>query len=264
VAAPQAEPTTSNDGGGGDRGNGHTGRKDRDHWSLLERALAFLTALLTLATAGLGLLAASAASERDDAQDEAAQLSNDLEVRTGDLEAAQAQITELEQQLDDATSTTITTDDPSGGSGDQEPPPGETPLPELDPVVDDNWDPKRDLDVDGTLHPLGIQSKALGYCGSGLYIEQQVEYSIGRQYSQLEAMAGLSEESLPGLPVKLEIFGDGRSLWSETLVVGSPKPVDLDVSGVLRLRVVATKDFDDPGGGCNYVYAALGAPTLRP
>ena len=264
MGAPQAEPTTSDDGRGGDLdgSNGHTGRKERDHWSLLQKVLGLLTALLTLATAGLGLLAASAASEREDAQDEAAQLSNDLDVRTSDLEGAQAQITELEQQLADATSTPTTTDDPSGGSGDQEP--GETPLSELDPVVDDNWDPQRDLDIDGTLHPQGIQSKALGYCGSGLYVEQQVEYSIGRQYSDLEAVAGLSEESLPGLPVKLEIFGDGRSLWSETLVVGSPKPVDLDVSGVLRLRVVTTKDFDDPGSGCNYVYAALGAPTLRP
>lgn len=264
MVAPQAEPTTSEDSeldeGGG---NGGTGRTKRNHWSLLDKVLGLLTALLTLATAALGFLAASAASERDNARDEATQLTNDLEVSTGDLEAAQEQITRLEQQLANATSTTTTTDDPGG---DQESPSGETPLSELEPVVDDNWEPERDLDIDGTLHPQGIESKALGYCGSSVFIEQQVEYSIGRQYSQLEAIAGLSEESLPSLPVRVEILGDGRSLWSETLVVGSPQPVDLDVSGVLRLRVVATKDFDDPdsGSGCDYVYAALGTPTLSP
>lgn len=147
---------------------------------------------------------------------------------------------------------------------DSQPPPGDDALlSDLEPVVDEGWDDARDLNVDGTLYTQGIESSRLGYCGSSSRgIERTVEYSIGRQYHRFEAVAGLSEESAPNLPVRLEMFGDGRPLWSQTLVVGQPQTIDIDVTGILRLRLVATKQFDDPGG-CDFVYAALGGPTRQ-
>jgi hypothetical protein len=173
------------------------------------------------------------------------------------LDAATSTTTTTTTSLDDSPATTVSS---GGGSA---PTGGNTFLSDLDAVVDRGWDSTRDLDIDGTLYTQGIDSSYLGHCGTnGPGIERSVEYSIDRKYERFEAMAGLSEQSAPGLPVKLEIFGDGRSLWSENLVVGQPQPVDLDISGVLRLRLVATKQFENPGG-CQYVYAALGDPSLQ-
>jgi eukaryotic-like serine/threonine-protein kinase len=161
--------------------------------------------------------------------------------------------------VDDETATTTTTTGTTAGST---PLNGSAFLSDLEPVVERNWDVSRDLNVDGTIYAHGLESGRLGYCGSnGPGTMQEVEYSIGRQYGTLHTIAGLSEDSAPGLPVKLEIFGDTRPLWTGTLVVGQPETIDLDVTDVLRLRFVATKQFEDPGG-CNYVYAAMGDPTL--
>jgi hypothetical protein len=231
--------------------------------------LGFFTALLTLATAGLGLFAASATSEREDVQAEADQLSNNFDVITRErddlsmeLKAAREQITELRQQLADEPSTT-TTGNLTGTGGAESSPADDALLSDLEPVVGEGWDAARDLNVDGTSYTHGIESSHIGYCGSNAPgIERTVEYSIDRAYGRFEAVAGLSEESAPDLPVKLEVFGDGRPLWSQTLLVGRPQPIDIDVTGILRLRLVATKQFDDPGG-CHSVYAALGEPSLR-
>jgi hypothetical protein len=231
-------------------------RKAGGGWSLLEKVLGLLTAVLTLAAAALGLWAARTSSDLDDATDERNELS-------ADFEAAEARIGELEDELVQATSTTTTitaedpTDDPGSGTTEG------VLLSDLEVVVDRTWDVDRDLNIDGTVYANGIESGYLGYCGTnGPGTEQEVEYSINREYSRLSAVAGLSEESSPDLPVTLEIVGDGRSLWSETLIVGEPQTIDIDVTDVLRLQVVATKEFDNPGG-CNYVYAGLGDPTLN-
>lgn len=257
-APPESTPPATDDRG-----------KGRDGWSLLEKTLGLLTALLTLATAGLGLLARDTASERNDVQAEVDHLSNELDVTTrqrdafsADLDSAQAQIGELEQRLAEA-STTTTVDDRTGTDNSQPPAGDDIFLSDVEPLDEGHWDATVDLNVDGTLYTQGIETSRLGYCDSNVtVVEREVEYSIGRQYQRLEAVAGLSEQSAPDLPVRLEIFGDGRPLWSETLIVGQPQTVDLDVSGVLRLRLVATKEFDNTGS-CQRVYAALGDPTLR-
>jgi hypothetical protein len=229
--------------------------KDRDGVGLTVKVLGLLTALLTCATAALGLFAKQTSNDLDDATDQR----DELSVK---LDTAQEQVVQLEQDLADATSTTTTTADDESTPGGSGPVGADAFLADLVPVVDRSWDNDRDLNVDGTVYAHGIKSGHLGYCGTnGPGTEREVEYSINREYRSLDAVAGLSEESAPDLPVKLEIFGDGRSLWSQTLVVGQPQAVDIDVTGVLRLRIVTTKEFDNPGG-CNYVYAALGDPKL--
>lgn len=70
----------------------------------------------------------------------------------------------------------------------------------------------------------------------------------------------MSDTSVSGLPVDIEISGDGASLWRGAVQVGQPQPIDLDGTGVLRIKIVATRQFDVPG--CPSVDAAIGDPAL--
>lgn len=236
-------------------------KKERDGWGLSQKVLAFLTALLTLATAAVGLWGRQTASERDDLQEQSNSLSAELDASVGERDQLVDDLQEARQQIEDLESAATSTTSPTVSS--DLPLPGDTAfLADLDPVVDRSWDVERDLNIDGTLYTNGLESARLGYCGSnGVGTDQEIEYSIGRQHETFHAVVGLSEASSPGLPVKVEVFGDERSLWTDTIVVGTPRTIDLDVTDVLRLRVVATKQFEDPGG-CQPVYAALGDPQL--
>lgn len=67
---------------------------------------------------------------------------------------------------------------------------------------------------------------------------EYVEILVSKGYRRLVATAGMDDSATnPDLKVQLEIFGDGRKLVSSILEYGKPTPVDLDVSGVLRLKV---------------------------
>lgn len=65
-----------------------------------------------------------------------------------------------------------------------------------------------------------------------------IEYNVSKGYRRFAATAGMDDNSGDaGLKVQLEVFGDGRKLKSATLELGKVTPVDVDVSGVLRLRL---------------------------
>lgn len=53
-------------------------------------------------------------------------------------------------------------------------------------------------------------------------------------------IAGISDRTGAGAKVRLEVLGDGRSLFSTELSVGSPQRVDVAVGAVRRLRVQVT------------------------
>jgi serine/threonine protein kinase len=64
-----------------------------------------------------------------------------------------------------------------------------------------------------------------------------VEYNISKGYRRLVASTGMDDNSGDsGLKVQVEIFGDGRKLESVNLEVGKMSPVDVDLSGVLRIK----------------------------
>jgi hypothetical protein len=67
-----------------------------------------------------------------------------------------------------------------------------------------------------------------------------VGYDLGRHYRRLKATVGLSDDSPSESQVRIEVFGDGRSLFSQTVGLGTAVPVDIDVTGVLRLTISAT------------------------
>jgi len=72
-----------------------------------------------------------------------------------------------------------------------------------------------------------------------------LDYKIAGRGRQFRARAGIDDSVHGGGSVKLSIEGDGKSLYSgEISGRGSPVDLNLDVSGVKRLRIIA--DF---GGG---------------
>ncbi len=80
-------------------------------------------------------------------------------------------------------------------------------------------------------HPVGLGAASGG---------ATVEYDLGRHYRRMQATIGLQDDSSSTDSVKIEIFGDGRVLFSQDMTIGQVAPLDIDVTGVLRLRLVAT------------------------
>jgi hypothetical protein len=227
--------------------------------ALLGEHVKLLTALVSLGTAIVGLIVGfqgGRAVERNETNEASSaleasieQLETDVSVLTDERDTLQRQLDEEGGGRQSSTTTSIA-------------PPSDF-LADMEPVTDTGWGRSRDLNLDGTLYANGLTSDGMGYCGSnGPVYERAVEYSIGRTFESFETVAGLSEDSPPGFPVKLEIFADEQLLATHVLSVGQPAEVDLGVTNVLRLKLVATNQFDD-SGGCNYVYVALGDPVLR-
>ncbi|MDT3440888.1 MULTISPECIES: protein kinase domain-containing protein [unclassified Pseudofrankia] len=78
----------------------------------------------------------------------------------------------------------------------------------------------------------------LGYSGE---TPTYVEYDLGRHFQHLQTTVGLSDDATSGTVYLIEVFGDGRRLASHTVKLGDSVPVDINVTGVLRLRLMTTK-----------------------
>jgi len=236
---------------------GETGTKRRRFASLGEH-VKLVTAVISLITAIL-VFQGGRAVERSEADDTTTALEESNEELRAEVSALTDQRDDLQRQLDDIEDES--SDAP--GSSTTTLTPTSTFLAELEPVTDSGWGASRDLNLDGTIYANGLKSDRMGYCGSnGPVYERAVEYSIGRQFESFRAVAGLSEDSPPGLAVKLDVLVDEQLFETHVLNVGQPVQVDLDVTDVLRLKLVATNQFDNPGT-CSYVYVALGDPVLR-
>src|SRR4051794_32017895 len=68
----------------------------------------------------------------------------------------------------------------------------------------------------------------------------QVEYNLGRHWKHLQATVGIRDDSATNAQVRMDAFGDERPLYSQVFALGQSDQIDLDVLGVLRLRLVAT------------------------
>ena len=71
-------------------------------------------------------------------------------------------------------------------------------------------------------------------------VGDEVEYNLGRQWRQLQATVGLRDDSGSSIQVRFEAFGDGRPLYSRVFMLGQSEQINLDVTEVLRLRLVNT------------------------
>jgi serine/threonine-protein kinase len=83
------------------------------------------------------------------------------------------------------------------------------------------------------------QVHAIGVSGDPCYGSTgTAEYDLGQHYNQFIGLAGLDDNSPAAKSqVTLEIFGDQRKLKSMTVGLGHPKPLNVVVTGVLRLSL---------------------------
>ncbi|MEU5261736.1 protein kinase [Amycolatopsis sp. NPDC021455] len=90
---------------------------------------------------------------------------------------------------------------------------------------------------------------------------QGIEYTISKGFRRFTATAGIDDNaSDSSLKMQLEIFADGRQIFNKPVVYGTPTPIDLDVSGVLRLRI----QYEGVSGRscCYSSYLVLGTAEL--
>ncbi len=74
-----------------------------------------------------------------------------------------------------------------------------------------------------------------------------VSYNLGRQWRKLQATVGLSDDSPENEKVRFQIFADQKPIYDHVFVLGQSQQINLNVSGVLRLVLVATLESADAG-----------------
>ena len=88
--------------------------------------------------------------------------------------------------------------------------------------------------------------------GLALHSRTEAVYYLPGRFRRFEAVAGIDDEVRPRGSVHVILRGDGKLLWEAT-VTGADKeparPIDLDVTGVRRLTIVAdfTAELDAAG-----------------
>ncbi|MFF4577050.1 serine/threonine protein kinase [Streptomyces sp. NPDC001373] len=110
---------------------------------------------------------------------------------------------------------------------------------------------------DGTL---GSQRYDTALVAAGPYkiCDGSASYDLGGSWKTLTMVAGVDDASThanAGVTVNV----DGRSVWSGTLRVGSPRPLSIDVANGKRLDI----SYGDPGRTCGMGRLVLGAPSLK-
>lgn len=106
------------------------------------------------------------------------------------------------------------------------------------PYFDTTWEYRRDTNMDGGPLRLGNKIYARGLC---VHSKTQLKYRLGGEYRRLQAVVGIDHlvASNGYADCRLVIQGDGKTLF-EADVKGkdSPRPIDLDVAGVVSLEVL--------------------------
>lgn len=83
------------------------------------------------------------------------------------------------------------------------------------------------------VHSVGTNLGYYSSCASEVF---RVEYNLSKGYRRFVAAAGFSDNSEnTAVKVQLEVLADGRQVLSKPVGFGSTTPVDLDLTGVLRL-----------------------------
>jgi len=102
--------------------------------------------------------------------------------------------------------------------------------------------PRRNQGFDGG--PLTLRTSAdsgpVAYAkGLAVCSKTTLEYAAPKGYARLRAVVGMDGEARELGAVRLEIYGDSRRLFAEEICSGDePVPLDLDVAGFERIRIV--------------------------
>jgi len=109
------------------------------------------------------------------------------------------------------------------------------------PVLAKFYAPQRDKNLESGPLQLGKQQYGKGLA---LRSRTRVVYRLPGRFSRLKAVAGIDDAVRPRGHVRLVIHGDDKLLLESTLTgVDPPQPVDLDLTGVRRITILA--DFGD-------------------
>lgn len=68
----------------------------------------------------------------------------------------------------------------------------------------------------------------------------EAEYNLSRKFDRLRATVGYSDNANSDGKMRLEVYGDGNLLFSNDYELGFAEDVLVDISGVLRLKIIAT------------------------
>ncbi len=106
--------------------------------------------------------------------------------------------------------------------------------------------------------PLKIRNESYT-SGIGCFAPCLLEYALNGQYSRFTAACGIDAATDGRGSVQFRVEADGKTLWTSPVMSGldQPQQVDVDVTGVKRLRLVITDAEDgnrfDVGNWCDAV-----------
>jgi hypothetical protein len=124
-------------------------------------------------------------------------------------------------------------------------------------------DIKGPAQVSGTLYLDSFQEKV-----SYSTTPEQTTYLLSGLYDKFTALAGVRDDANDGdVGFAFQFYNDvtGVQLWSGTVTIGSPLPVEFDVSGVLRLRIKVTRLNGNAAGNYGVLAdAKVGGPGISP
>lgn len=112
----------------------------------------------------------------------------------------------------------------------------------------------------GTVLPVNHYMMDLDYSNTIKTNQGFWDLDLSRSFSRLRATLGLLDRSPGRASYRVEVFGDGRLLGDYTASLGTASAIDLDVSGVLRLRIQVTK----VGTASSYDYISFGEAYVQP
>lgn len=97
--------------------------------------------------------------------------------------------------------------------------------------------------------------------GIGTFARSLLEFPLNGQFRRFTAKAGVDAVTEGRGSVVFEIYGDGKKLWTSPTLSGldAPREIDLDLTGVNRLRLVVT----DANDGNKFDVANWLEPVLR-
>ncbi len=109
------------------------------------------------------------------------------------------------------------------------------------------------LDINGERFVYGVST----HCEIGCLTEYDefIEFNLGRDYKTFRATLGVADRTTQADARRLRVLGDGHLLYEREFVLGQSEAVELDVTGVLRLRIEMLAP--------HFVVAAIGDPTVE-
>jgi Protein kinase domain/NPCBM/NEW2 domain/PASTA domain len=133
-------------------------------------------------------------------------------------------------------------------------------LSNLTAVESTNWETSAGstVTVNGTtyIHPVSTLTE----CGDTV----SIQYDLGRSYRGFETTVGLTDGSKSAGVIQFDVFVDGRAVATQTATLGAPVPIEVDVTGGLRLNIAATRIESNCSDGYREtpVYGVWADPTL--